>query len=260
MARELSGLAASRVHPNVLYTHNDSGDTARFFAIDTTGAVLAEVALAGATAVDWEDIAVGPCPAGSCVYIADTGRNTEVRREYAIYRTPEPDLPRRRPGATAAATSTTTTYERFPFVYADGPHDAESLVVDPATGAVYVVTKQFARATAYRVSPLAAGAVLTASRVADVRLPSGLLRLATGASAHPCEARFLLRTYDRLFEYRAAPGGSYESMFSAAPVELPTARELQGEAVGYDATGRGYYTVAEGAGPTLYSFACRSSL
>ena len=40
---EISGLAASRAHPGVLYVQNDSGEPhARFFAIDTTGAVLAE--------------------------------------------------------------------------------------------------------------------------------------------------------------------------------------------------------------------------
>ncbi len=34
---EASGLAASRRNDGVLYTHNDSGDTGRVFAITTQG-------------------------------------------------------------------------------------------------------------------------------------------------------------------------------------------------------------------------------
>ena len=59
---EASGLAASARYPGVLYTHNDSGDSARFFMMDETAKVIAEMRLPGATAVDWEDIALGPCP------------------------------------------------------------------------------------------------------------------------------------------------------------------------------------------------------
>jgi len=34
---EASGLAASRRNPNILWTHNDSGDENRVFAIDANG-------------------------------------------------------------------------------------------------------------------------------------------------------------------------------------------------------------------------------
>ena len=39
----------------------------RFFAIDAAGSPLATFTVSGASAVDWEDIARGPCPAGTCV-------------------------------------------------------------------------------------------------------------------------------------------------------------------------------------------------
>src|SRR5437016_3618567 len=53
---ELSGIAASRAQPGVYYAHNDSGDSPRIFALDGAGAELAQLCLAGATNVDWEDI------------------------------------------------------------------------------------------------------------------------------------------------------------------------------------------------------------
>ena len=78
---ETSGLAASRVHPNVLYAHNDSGDSARIFVVGTNGAAQGVVSVTGAPAVDWEDIAVGKCPSGSCVFVGDIGDNDKVRDE-----------------------------------------------------------------------------------------------------------------------------------------------------------------------------------
>ena len=49
---EASGLAVSRRHPGVLWTHNDSGDPARLFAVGADGRTRAVLTLAG------------PCTAG----------------------------------------------------------------------------------------------------------------------------------------------------------------------------------------------------
>ena len=46
----------------------------------------------GVTTTDLEDVAVGRCPAGSCVFIADIGDNASVRASVAILRAPEPEL------------------------------------------------------------------------------------------------------------------------------------------------------------------------
>ena len=53
---EASGIAASRTNPNVLWVHNDSGDSARVFAIHIDGTLLGTYSLSGASATDWEDI------------------------------------------------------------------------------------------------------------------------------------------------------------------------------------------------------------
>ena len=71
-ATELSGLVLSRAQPNVLWTHNDSGDRARVLAIAPDGRQLADLDVAGADAVDWEDIAATK----DALYLSDTGDNT----------------------------------------------------------------------------------------------------------------------------------------------------------------------------------------
>src|SRR5437867_2032775 len=72
---EASGLVASRNNANVLWTHNDSGDSARVFALDTQGRKLGIYTLPGAANVDYEDIAIGPGPVTNVqyLYVGDIG-------------------------------------------------------------------------------------------------------------------------------------------------------------------------------------------
>src|SRR4051812_21724822 len=90
-ATELSGLVLSRAHRGVLWTHNDSGDRARGFAIAPDGRLLGEVAVTGAENFDWEDIAIGPGPGSrDTLYVGDIGDNVAQRSDIAVYRMQEP--------------------------------------------------------------------------------------------------------------------------------------------------------------------------
>ena len=104
--------------PGRLWTHNDSGQPI-LFALDTRGAVTARVRVTGAAVDDWEAIAVGPCPEGSCVFVADIGDNAARRSSVTIYRIPEP----------AASEASAAVSAAFTLSYPDGAHDAEALLV-----------------------------------------------------------------------------------------------------------------------------------
>jgi hypothetical protein len=240
---ELSGLAASHLHPGLLYAHNDSGDSARFFALTAQGHVDAELDLMDATATDWEDISVGPCPSGSCVYVGDTGDNKVDRTQYVIYRLAEPaTLP------SDGRVVTITSYESFPFVYPDGPHNAETLLVHPVTGQIFIVIKETGiDATVYEMPlPLQAGQQVTLSLYSALTL-SPIEGVVTDGSFHPCGDRLLIRTTGTtgLFELTRTPGASMASLFMATPVRVPVAVEPQGEAVTYTIDGRSYFTGSE---------------
>src|SRR5881296_2644637 len=135
--RESSGIAVSRAHRGVLWTHNDSGDDAYVYATDLAGTDRGAVRIRGARAVDWEDIALGPCPTqrGACLYIADTGDNERTRKSVVIYAVPEPDPPARGrgPGRSAAAATLRLRYR-------GGPDDVEAIYVSPRDSALYLVT------------------------------------------------------------------------------------------------------------------------
>jgi hypothetical protein len=247
---ELSGLVASRAHPGVLYAHNDSGDTARFYAMSTIGAALGRFELTGATATDWEDIGLGPCPAGTCVYLGDIGDNPLNRTNYAVFRVPEPDVAVDHP-----ADVVQVTWERLPYQYPAGAkHNAEALFVHPSTGAIYLITKEVGGTPSqvYRFPvPLTPEVQVTLALVATLPVPSPTDNALTAADLNTCGTAVLLRMYNRLVELRLPEGASFEDIFSQPPVNVPFANEPQGEAVAYSADGLAYFTSTEKLNATV---------
>src|SRR5689334_9017693 len=136
---ETSGIHTGVRNPGIGWVHNGSGETARVFALDGTGALRGTYSLTGATAVDWEDIAVvaGATPGSGTIYAGDIGDNALARSEIQVYRVAEPAVPTSGPAVTTALSGVETLHLTYP----DGPHDAETLLVDPATGDILVITK-----------------------------------------------------------------------------------------------------------------------
>ena len=256
---ELSGLAASRRHAGVLYTHNDSGDGARFFAIGTDATSRGEFQVLGAKAVDWEDIAVAPCAVGtgapnSCVYLADIGDNALVRSEVVVYRIPEPEL---------AATAVTAV--AFSFRYPDGPHNAETLLAD-GKGELFVITKEkTGPSVVFSLgipSDTTSGTPVTATKVGTFVPPDDGSPLVTGGDFFPDAVcpRLVLRTYSDvlLFQAAAPPAGQSAllTLLGAGYIKLPPLFEGQGEAVAFSTDGRAVYAAGEGVSVPLHRYLC----
>ncbi len=114
LLREASGIVDSRANSNVFWVHNDSGDSARFFAINHQGALLGAFTLSGASAIDWEDAAIGPKPGGgNYLYFADIGDNPAARSSVDVYRVTEPP-------STGGATILASDYSRARLQYPGG--------------------------------------------------------------------------------------------------------------------------------------------
>jgi hypothetical protein len=250
---QLSGIAASHRNPGVLFVHND-GARPEFFAVSEAGALLGQFTISGVTARDIEDIAVARCPTGVCVYLADIGNNLTPRPDFAILRTPEPAVMMNGGGAPVAVTG-----ERLVFTYPDGAHNAETLLVDPATGSLYVINKLAAGmpSSVYRLPATFGAASAVATKIADLPVPAGGDEPATGGSAHPCGIGFLLRTYNTLYEFRIPAGTPFEDAFRATPMAVPAAQEQKSEGVTYSLDGRSYFTTSEGNSPPINRVSCR---
>jgi hypothetical protein len=241
---EASGLAASRSTPGVFWSHNDSG-AAIVYALAASGAVKGRVRVTGAQVTDWEDLALGPCPKGTCLYIADIGDNNGNRRAITIYRTPEP----------TPADGRTEDAEALHATYPDGPHDAEAFIVLPG-GDMFIVTKGEKGAVAlYRFpGPFRNGATVALARV-GVLIPAqgkakngavGKNRRITGAGASGDGRWIVLRagTAVMFYDAREFVAGTINEAFRYDVIAL---REPQGEGVALSANGDVWLT-GEGGG------------
>ncbi len=254
---EASGIAASRRNPGVLWIDNDSGDSARIFAAGTAGRHLGVYDLPGAAAYDWEDIAVGPGPDPdlSYIYIADIGDNAYARSQVSVYRVAEPAVdPEQAPVAADLAGAV-----RLDMSYPGGPNDAESLMVDPETADIYIVTKRGdGNSMVLRnPAPHTPGSPVVMEAVAELHFGSGSLPgspLATGADISSRGCHILIRTYSSAFIWLRPPGTSIGEALAGPPCPVPLCSEPQGEAIGFSADGSSYFTVSEGGHQPLYRF------
>jgi hypothetical protein len=218
---ESSGLAVSRRNPALLWSHNDSGSAAVLFALDTAGTQHGRVRVPVSTR-DWEDVSVGPCPSGDCLYVADIGDNRRQRPSVTIYRVPEP----------APGDETTAPPEVFSVTYADGPHNAEAMFVVGAD--IFIVTRD--RIGGLYRATLAGSHELTFQRIGELGL-SGV----TDAEASPDQKSVVVRTEHEAVLYRMD-----DRMLGASYLRIPLdgLKEPQGEGVALD--GNMLYLSSEG--------------
>lgn len=250
---EQSGLAGSAGAAGVFWSHNDSGNPAQLFAMDSTGASRGRWSVAGATNNDWEAIAVGPCSTGACVYVADVGDNEKRRNTVSIWRVPEPALPSSPERANGSASELSTAdATRIRIRYPDGAHDVEAMWVSPDTS-IWLLTKrphrnaagEFRRALLFRVPPSAVHDSLPAvAQLVDslpiVPLGDDSETWVTDASFSaqgPDGARVAVRTYQEVVVLSAdAFTGRPDSV--VARCSLRGLGERRGEAVAWMANGR----------------------
>jgi len=236
---EASGLAASRRNPDVLWTHNDSGDEARLFALTTDGRHLGVYRIAGVAARDWEDIAVGPGPVEgvSYLYIGDIGDNDAQFDLKYIYRIPEPLVDSNQ----SPVDTTLAGAEAIAFRYPDGSRDAETLMVDPLTKDIYLVSKRESSVRVYRAPyPQSTSESITLEQVATLNVT-----LAVGGDISPAGLEILVKTYTNVYYWCRTPAEELWEALTREPVTVPYTPEPQGEAVCWSADGMGYYTVSE---------------
>jgi len=226
---ESSGLAASRRHGGVLWTHNDSGDAARLFAVGRDGRVLAILRFAGVQARDWEAMALGRDDRGEpALFAGDIGDNLGVWPSVTVYRVAEP----------ARLRDATVRAERYRLRYPDGPHDAEALLVDPRGDRLYVASKDEAGGSLYQ-----APAELRSDRVNLLRLVRRVPALVTDGAFSPDGRLLVLRDYRAAYVYKASGG-------RLATVPLPL--QQQGESIAFSPDGRSLLAGSEGAGSEIW--------
>jgi hypothetical protein len=255
--KESSGIAASHFNTNILWTHNDSGDGPFVYAFDRQGKHRGVWRVTGAQAVDWEDMAIGPGPrkGQSYLYLADIGDNSRNRDYITVYRVSEPRITPKDSSSTVQNPLGTELADAIRLRYPDGKHDAESLMIHPSTGDLYIVTKvRGAAAGVYKLkAPLPVTGVSTLVRIGEVRLPDLTVGWFTGGDISPDGRRVVMCDYLGAGEFilpnRRDIGFDEIWKQVPLPVDIGDYRGIrrQGEAICYRADGRALLATSEGS-------------
>lgn len=239
---ESSGLAASPCQPDVLWTHNDSGDKAKLFAINTKGEKLGEFKVTAAENIDWEDIAAIKNPDGECfLYIGDIGNNKRLRGEFEIYRVAEPLISENDLRSTENA-------EAIKFTYPDFRHDAETLLVHPKTGDIYILTKRISGASAvYRLAAdFSLSKTNTLEKLTDFTVPAVPNGFLTGGDISPDGKSVILCDYFGAYELSLPDGAkNFDEIWKQKPLKIDLGERTQGEAITYSADETSIFATSE---------------
>ncbi len=255
---EISGLAASVIHPDVLWMHDDGGNPAQLFAVNTRGRRLATFGIEGVTKTDWEDMDAFEFKGKRYLLIADTGDNGGLRRTLQLHVIEEP---------TRLTNARLKPAWSIAFRWPDGARDCEAVAVDAQRGEILLISKKREPPELF-VLPLQPPdrELLTAKRVGHLAGvpepdPETLQRNprrarldghVTAASVSPDRGTLAVMTYRYLLLYPRAPQQDWAAAVAGVPRTSVLPWLPQAEALGWSADGRSLYVTGEFIPAPLY--------
>lgn len=127
-----SGLTYSTKQTDLVYTHNDFAGSPNVFGVrPSTGQSVSAFDLSGCGKIKDAESIRTDLKTGT-IYLADIGDNKDNKTDIGLCGFAEPAL----------GTNTPVSGTRYPVSYPFGPRDAETLLINPVNGAMYVITKQ----------------------------------------------------------------------------------------------------------------------
>lgn len=250
---EASGLVVSRSNPLLLWTHNDSQGKSRLFLLDQKGKEQGILKLKGIDARDWEDIAIGDGPKKGInyLYIGNIGDNNAQYNTKFIYRIPEPNVQNNK--LPLKKTIKDKDIEVIRFQFPDGKRDAETLMLDPWTKDIYIVSKREEQVKVYVAPyPQSTEKTVTLEEVATLHFSK-----AVAGDISQDGQEILIKNYGNIYYWKRTKGASIKETLQKPPVRLPYIAEPQGEAIAWKPDASGYFTLSEirhGSSQNLYFY------
>ena len=245
--KEASGIAASKCQPDVFWTHNDSGDDALFYAIDSKGKHLGVWKVGNAANRDWEDIEAIKSGDKCYVLIGETGDNDRKHERIAIYRVEEPAVTPEAGSSNAknplSAANATVAYINYP----NEKHDAEALLAHPTSGEIYLLTKSRNEPShIYKFTPKFEGETQTLTVVGEITVPAIPNGSITGGDISSDGKRVVLCDYFSGYELSLPDGSaSFDEIWKQRPLRIDLGERAIGEAVAYSADGSFVIAISE---------------
>ncbi|MBL6707968.1 MAG: hypothetical protein ISP99_01440 [Pseudomonadales bacterium] len=142
---ESSGLAASNIHEDILWSINDSGGDAELFALTVSGEHVGRWPIDLPKPTDWEAMDSFHWRGKNYLLIADIGDNFAMRDFVSYIILQEPDV------KTLADSAVLQPLVSQRFVYPGGPRDSEAIAVDPMREQILILSKRTKPPELYRL-------------------------------------------------------------------------------------------------------------
>lgn len=243
--REASGIASSAPLKGFYWTHNDSGNKPEVYLLNSKGVLVSTITLEDVSNRDWEDIAegIGPVKGKSYVYVGDIGDNAGIRKHIRIYRFPEPE---KVPGEQETITPDVLTL-KFP----NGPRDAESLMIDPISKQIYIISKREKEVSLYKTKQLLFkdGDKVVLEKL--IKLPYSWV---TSGDISKDGHHIVIKTLTTIYYWHRNSNESVEDAMAKPAKELPYVVEKQGEGITITPNNDGYVTISEGKNAPIYFY------
>jgi hypothetical protein len=180
------------------------------------------------------------------IYVGDIGDNRAKHNEIRLYRFPEPRFWQK---------EITIKPETIKLKYPDGARDAETLMVDPLSGDLFILSKRDSSNTLYTVAAdklWENTGVKTMEKV--MKLP---ITMSTAGDISKDGLQIIIKNYWVIYYWDRREGESIPEALAREPILLPYTPEPQGEAITFFPNGKGYYTLSEKrlrVEPVLYKY------
>lgn len=235
---EASGIVCGIANDSYFWVHNDSGDEARIFLLDSAANHQATYYLAGVEARDWEDMATMQIAGKNYLLVGDIGDNLSWHPTIQVHRFEEPPYRSVQTVDTIPQKNITT----YTLKYADGPRDAESMFFDPIDQKLYIISKRDLRAGIYETQLPAESTSDTLVLKRKASIPYTFI---TSADIATDGSEVLVKNLLNVYYWKRRPGESIVHMFKRQGLMQPYTAEPQGEAITFARDGKGYYTTSE---------------
>ncbi|HTJ00351.1 MAG TPA: hypothetical protein VL527_15840 [Dongiaceae bacterium] len=255
---EVSGVAASRNNPGVLWVHNDAGNAPVVYALDAQGQSLGTYALPDN--VDNEDIGMGPGPVTnvSYMYVMDIGDNTSVRANIAVYQIPEPAVYAWQAGS-PVVNHALKGVRTITLTYPDGARNAEAAFVDPVTGDLFILSK----ASTSRIYTAPKAWLDSSTNITLTYLHKLNFDVPSGADISPLGNEIVVRQEDFAGLWPRTNGQTVGDALLGVSNSIPVVGtgngEPNGEAIGFDSYGGGYFTLSDSSDTQPLRYFARTS-
>jgi len=232
---EASGMVASIKNKGNFWVINDSGNEAKLYLINKKGSIVHYYWIDGIKNTDWEDLSMKVDNSGkSWILIGDIGDNYAVRKKINILEIEEPYI-------SNSDDTLITNYKNYYFNYDDGPKDAETILVDPKSSKLFVITKREENVKVYE-APEKLNENDTMMLSFKAKLP---FYNVTSGDISSDGNEILLKNYNAIFYWNRDLEDCVLSAMSKEHELIMYSPEPQGESICWDREGTGFYTLSE---------------